>query len=306
MLLRSTLPLIACVALAACADDAPTLPQVSRAQLVAALTADAADRLDADGQFVFDAPVPDGSATWVTEAEARRLAFAFWKTFETDAREIAADDRGAPIARTVQLCPRTFFAESGYDPFAPEVVREYRRTFGAAWLVGLCNGTEQQVVIAVSVESTDIAVDANGTVQSVLPGDFYVGGVAPGTSIPTEPEYGAVFVSTRSKRLVARVPRLRRNAGRAGAFSAVWTYELDRPTNVVGVNSGVARSRSTIGVGKWSSATDLRMLDENPDDAALRREETFEFVVNGEGASAVVTRRADVPARWEPVVWRKP
>jgi hypothetical protein len=183
LLWRVTLTLIAVAALSSCSDDGPTHPRVTRSQLVAALTADAADRLDADGQFVFDAPVPDGSAMWVTKAEARQLALAFWNTFETDAREIAADDRGAPIARNVQVCPRTFFAESGYDPIAPEVVRAYRRTFSASLLVGLCDGSEQQVAIAVSVESTDLVLDVNGRVQGVVSGDFLLAGVVRGTSI---------------------------------------------------------------------------------------------------------------------------
>jgi hypothetical protein len=290
----------------ACTDEGPTVPRVSRSELVAALTPAAAALLDEAGHFSFEDPTPPAGTTWVSRGQARQLALAFWRTFQADVSRLAAQDRGLPIASNLSVCPRVHLAAAGYDPFPPELVRELRRGYGPMWLVGLCSGSEQQVAIAVSVESTDIPIDANGHVQGVLAGDFMIVGVRPGATVPIEPEYGAVFTATRARRLVAGVPRLTRNADRASPFTAIWTYDLDSPVTVVGANSGVDRTRAAFGLGRWSSPTDTRMMDSDPDAAGIPREETLSFFVNGTPATLVVTRRTDVPARWEPVTARTP
>lgn len=297
---------LALVSLGACSDDLPTAPRVSRSELHAALTPAAAARLNESGHFAFEDPIPVGGASWVTRVQARQLAWAFWRTFETDLRRYAAQDRGGSIAANLAICPRVYFVESGYGVFPVELVREYRRGYGASWIVGLCHGAEQQVAISVSVESTDIVVDAEGRVNGILPGDFALVGVVPGVTVPTEPEYGAVFSSSRAHRRVDGVPRLTRNGNRASPFTAIWTYDLESAVSLRGTTSGVERSRLVVGIGKWGSQTDTRMLDWNPDSAAVVREETFYFFVNGTPSTLVVTRRADVPASWEPVTVRTP
>ncbi|MBK7908634.1 MAG: hypothetical protein IPJ78_19075 [Gemmatimonadetes bacterium] len=272
---------------------------------MAALTPDVAAQLDENGHFVFDAPI-GSDVPWITETRARELAAAYWFSFGHDLRVYASNDRGAPVAANLAVCERAHLAESGYDPFPENLHPGYRHAWGASWVVGLCSGSEQQVAIAVSVELTNMVINASGFVDGVQSGDFFSTGVKPGTTIPAAPEYAAVLTANRSKVLVSDIPRLRRLAQHGSPFTAVWTFPLNSSVQIAGLVSGRERSRSYLSVGWWDDERDLRILDANPDDAGEPREETVSFPVNGTPTTVTITRRADVPVRWEPVARRNP
>jgi hypothetical protein len=171
---------------------APTATSVTPAQLAAAVTGAAADSIDQAGLFLLaDRTRKDG--TEITEQRARELAIAYWKTIEQELRIRAKRDRGGvPLSASLRLCPRAFYAESGYDPLPPDLPVEMRRGLGPQWLLGLCDGNTQELAISVSSEATDLGVRADGTISILKSGDFWDVGVPPGGRIPAWPENAVV------------------------------------------------------------------------------------------------------------------
>jgi hypothetical protein len=193
-----------------------------------------------------------------------------------------------------------FFAEGGYQPFPTELTRTSRRLFGPSWLVSFCNGNEQQVAIAVSVEATDLTIGEDGIVVGARVGDFQSAAVPVGTNFPLEPEVGAVGVAGGVGARVSALPRYRRLANRTDAFSGIWTYSLDATVQLRGIKSGREMDTSEVGFARWESMYNLRPVVANPDSAQVRLSDTLHILVNGETPTVVeIFRRADVPASLE-------
>lgn len=281
---------------------APAAKTVSATQLAVAVTGAAADSIDAAGQFLLaDRTRQDG--TEITEQRARELALAYWKTIEQELRIRAKRDRnGVPLSASLQVCPRAFYAESGYDPLPPDLPVEMRRLLGPVWLLGLCNGRMQELAISVSSEATDLGVRADGTISILKSGDFWDVGVPVGARIPAWPENAAVAAAAPGYR-VSGVPFLRRRARNQAMFFADWYYPIEQEGEVRGVNSGVRRRVSALLFGVYSSFSDVRVLDADPDFADESRVEVATVSLGGGNVRQVpITRRADVAFWIEPIV----
>jgi hypothetical protein len=288
--------------LSGCADNDLTAPTVSATQVVGSVTPELAAALDENGRFVFGAPA-GGDVPWISADRARELAVAYVKGYGPAARRYWTEDRGAGIAERLTPCRRVFLAESGYDPFPAELIREYRRAFGATWLVSFCSGGEQQVAIAVSVESTDLTIDEDGVVRGVKSGDFWSTGVPSGTQFPVEPELGSVDIAGTVSSRVSALPRYRRLANRYSAFSGIWTYQLESGVRLRGTRSGVDIDTTVVDFSRWASVRDLRPVMANQDSTGKARSEVFAVSTDGvTWANVEVTRRVDVPVSLETFV----
>lgn len=280
----------------------PAARTVSAAQLAAAVVGAAADSIDAAGRFLLaDRTRQDG--TEITEQRARELAIAYWKSLEGELRIRAKRDRGGvPLSASLQLCPRAFYAESGYDPLPPDLPAVLRRGLGPQWLLGLCHGTTQELAISVSSEATDLSVRADGTVSILKSGDFWDVGVPVGARIPAWPENAVVAAAAPGYR-VSGVPVLRRRARNQVMFIADWYFPIEREGEIRGLDSGVRRRVGALQFGIYSSFSDVRVLDANPDFADESRVEVATVSLGGGNVSQVpITRRADVPFWIEPIV----
>lgn len=288
---------LAILLVAGCRDE-PTRPPFREDDLREALTASLAASLGSDGRFMFG---PDAQgAGEIGERRARELAVAYWRSYESTLRIARARDRGAPISAHLTTCSRAFYVESAYESLPSAIPREFRRAFGAQWIVGLCSGQEQQVAISVSAEAMDLQIRGDGKLAGVSGGDFFSVGVAPGANLPALPELGAVTTSKLVGRRVATAPVLRRPGSFFSAFYSKWVYGLEAETTVRGVTSGELRSVDRLAFGP---ATDMRfpqVMASNPAfDAADRIEQLRFFDPNNTLRQFPLTRRADVPAQWE-------
>lgn len=286
------------VVLASCADDPLVAPTVSENEVVAAVTPDVAAMLDANGKFVFQEPAP-GSSPWITADRAVELAQGYLKGYGPPSRERWRVERDAGVAEHLSPCRRVFLAESGYDPFPAELVREYRRALGPMWTVSFCSGGEQQVAIAVSVEATDLTIDEEGIVVGLKSGDFISKGVPVGVTFPIEPEVGAVEVAGTVNARVKALPRYRRLADLYGPYSGIWTYEVESTVRMRGDRSGVNIDTNVVDFSRWASIRDLRPVMANQDSASKSRSEVFQINSGGGSISVEVFRRVDVPVSLE-------
>ena len=281
---------------------APTATSVTPAQLAAAVTGAAADSIDQAGLFLLaDRTRKDG--TEITEQRARELAIAYWKTIEQELRMRAKRDRGGvPLSASLRLCPRAFYAESGYDPLPPDLPVEMRRGLGPQWLLGLCDGNTQELAISVSSEATDLGVRADGTISILKSGDFWDVGVPPGGRIPAWPENAVVAAAAPGYR-VSGVPVLRRRARNQVMFFADWYFPIEQEGEIRGLVSGVRRRVGALHFGIYSSFSDVRVLDANPDFADESRVEVATVSLGGGSVRQVpITRKADIPFWIEPIV----
>ncbi|MBK7905395.1 MAG: hypothetical protein IPJ78_02420 [Gemmatimonadetes bacterium] len=283
-----------------CTDQPLTAPRVSASEVLVSVTEDVATQVDASGHFRF-APPPAAEVPQISESRARELASAYWTTFGSGLRSAREKQRGAGIARTLTVCPRVYLAESAYEPMAPDVPREYRRGFGAQWLVGLCSGSEQQLAIAVSVEAADLTIDSKGVLIGARAGDFRSASVVPGAVLPVSPEVGAVQAARQFGERVAGVPTLRRLGHRFSAFTSVWVFPVERPVVARGRDSGTSRQSGSLAFGINGGMRDPSVLLGNPDFVdESRAEPQLVWTENG-SREIILMRRVDVPIRWEAV-----
>lgn len=291
------------VALVGCRDDLMQPVRYAEAELTAALTEAAAQRLDGSGRFVLEHPI---SVEPEIDAErAREIARAFWVTYAGFVRNGVARERGAPLSSQLEVCPVAYYTESAYDPMPPSIPQVYRRTFGNTWIVGLCAAGEQQVAIAVAAAATGLEVSSQGILLNPEGGDVRVIGVPRGVSIPPSPEASAVRASQAIGTRIAGAPRLQRPGARFGPFSSVWRYPLEQVTEVEGDRSRMWRKVLTLSYGMFGSMRTLRALDGDLSVADGSRLEYFRGDASPtESWEYVVTRRADVPIRYEPVTRR--
>ncbi len=288
----------------ACAGEplAPAASTVTAGQLAAAVTGTVADSIDAAGQFVLADRMRD-DGTEITEQRARELAIAYWKTIEQELRIRAKRDRyGVPLSARLRICSRAFYAESGYDSLPTDLPVEMRRGLGPQWLLGLCNGDNQELAISVSSEATDLSVRADGTISILKNGDFWDVGVPVGVRIPAWPENAAVAAAAPGYR-VSGVPVLRRRARNQVMFIADWYFPIEQEGEIRGLVSGVSRRVSALQFGIYSSFSDVKVLDAHPDFADESRVEVARVSLGGGNVRLVpITRRADVAFWIEPVV----
>lgn len=300
MCMRSVFALLA-VALTGCHDQS-TQPLFRTQDLLDAVTPSVAARISASGEFLF---VRDsGIAGEITESRAREIAVAYWRSYESTLRITLARDRGAGIAATLSVCPRAYYAESGVEPVDPDMPQEYRRAFGAVWLVGLCSSTEQQVAVSISAEATSLQIRPDGRLSNAQSGDFFSMGVPRGMAVPALPEYGAVSIAREFGERVSAIPVLQRRGGQTSGLDSYWLVPIESASQAIGVESGSVRTVSVLRFGCYNGCRTPRVVDTDPRSADEPRDQTFRVYLFSDTVyrDFIVTRRADVPAKLEPVI----
>ena len=241
-------------------------PRNPSAIVAASVTGEAARSLDADGLFRLPSE-GEGEGPEITREKAKELAAAMWHDAAPFITHIAENDRGAPVhASSLRPCPRAYYAASAYvgvPASAPPVVR---KALGPYWLVGMCYGSVQEVVIAVSAYATDARV-GSGRIKLEDPGiaNFLSMGVPAGAEIPTQPEVIANLVASAAKRPVAVVPRLIMRPRPHGPLVAVWQIAFESPVPVTGRASGKSRSKQTLFAGHLNGWTEPAFADAKVD-----------------------------------------
>lgn len=222
------------VLLAGCGDSTGTR-SIGEGVHRASLTGNAALSLDQAGRLLLANQAPGE----IGEAQAKQLAMAWWHDARPFVIQQLEADRGGSIAETLQPCARAYYAHTAYATLPPAVPLVLRKVVGSQWLVGLCSGETEQVVIAVSAQATDTK-PGNGRrkLDDAGAGNFVPMGVPVGVEIPVSPERVADAVYQQTGRRVAAVPQLVQQPFPQGPLVALWEVSLEAPVTLKGKSSG--------------------------------------------------------------------
>lgn len=235
------------LALCAACTDTLAAPPDARI-LLTSVTGDAAHAIDGNGHFVLRQNVAPEE---ITEAQAKQIAAAMWHDVGPLLRPTLEQDRGGTInADALQPCARAYYALSAYSAIPDDGSMALRKAVGSQWLVGLCSGDVEQVVVAVSASATDVRL-GQGRIQLLDPGvaNFFSMGVPIGTQIPMPPELVADFVAKSTGQRVALVPQLLMRPHPKGAVVALWQITLAGTVRLTGGISGLTEARQTVFAG---------------------------------------------------------
>jgi hypothetical protein len=165
----------------------------------------------------------------ITAANAEQLAVAFWEDFKPWLSPTFQKERGATLhADALKSCGRPMYALSAYTSTPADASTTLKRAMGSHWIVGLCYGRTQELVISVSALATDVRLRATGRTRVENPGRgaFFAAAVPVGASVPPSPEAAVMQVAKLSRRLVTEVPRLAMLPFPVSPFSAVWELHV--------------------------------------------------------------------------------
>jgi hypothetical protein len=208
------------------------------------VTGDAAKNLDANGQFMLDAP-PVGPTPEITEEQALALAKIYARDFAPMLRPSLEKDHGGAINFTqLQPCGRALYAQSAYEP-QPTLSRSFQRFIGPWWLVALCEGTASRpsVSLAISALATNLAIQNDKIVWTDDTGgnEFFADGTPSSWDGPimASPERATAAVAQATGRQIAKVPELIASSPLRGVpQAAMWRLTLNSPATVRGRSSG--------------------------------------------------------------------
>ena len=106
--------------------------------LALSVTGEAAAALSPDGLFELAGPRV-GNLPEISEAEARRQALAWARTFGPFNKGRMEKGHGAPIDfSSLSVCPRVYYAETPYGSLSPEAPSALHKFSGSMWMVPLC------------------------------------------------------------------------------------------------------------------------------------------------------------------------
>ncbi len=253
---RGIVHLVLAVAVGACSSDAVAPPALTSSELRASVTAEVASTISSTGQFRLPSGGGDAAGE-ISEARAKAVALAFWQDQDHLVRPYAEHDRGARIAGAdLKPCPRAYYTESAYDAPPAGARRSIVRSTGAQWVVGLCAGREQQVVITVAATAVDLVLAPDAPrLRAWRSGDIMYAGVPQGVEMPVSPELAAVAAAAATGRRLTRAPKLVRRPVPYSGIASVWTLELDAPVRMRGSDRDEGSDESKLVFGYL---TDLR------------------------------------------------
>lgn len=271
--------------LLACVDGEHPMANTESA-LHAALTADAKSQLDAHGKFV----LASAGTGEISESDAKRLAMAWWRSTVGFVTPVVERDRGAEVHEDdLEACPRAYLALSAYEPSSAGLDPLIQRMTGSRWLVGLCYGNVQEVLVAVSALAGD-ARERDGRIEDPGLHNFFVFGVPVGSRVPFSPEDAAIAAAVHAGARVAAPPRLLLRTRPYSAANAVWDIELENEVLLRGVSGSSPRRASSVLVGHFQGwrepSIGMRSEDRGPADrretvrlAAMQRAKRAERAV---------------------------
>ena len=201
-------------------------------RLRSVLTGNAAAMLDASGQFVL--PTGATSEGEISGDRAKVLAMAMWRDAAPFIRNTLERDRGGAIhVDLLEPCPRAYYVASAYSHVPANLTPLERKSLGPQWLVGLCYGETQEVVVGVSAFATDVDVAAESPyLRRSGVNNFFPMGVPVGSRIPFPPEEIAEIAAGAASRRIAKVPQLISRPRPWAPVVAVWRVEFESPFSV--------------------------------------------------------------------------
>jgi hypothetical protein len=197
------------------------------------LTASAAQSVDASGQFIL--PQPSASLdSEITREQAEALAQAWVTTgFPALLQGYLETGHGGSIAvDQLRVCDRSFRSESSFA--IPDTIsaQSIKRGIGPWWLVGLCQGQQIAISLAVSALATDLSI-VNGKIVFPIVGsgnEFFPMGVPSSWEgpVPKSPEHAVVEVGTTTGVRITKAPELvSPSPTRGSPQSALWGITLE-------------------------------------------------------------------------------
>lgn len=241
------------VTLIACsnAEDDPAAPGAP-VGLSESLTKEAAGALDESGQFIL--AQPSAGQAELTAPQAVKIAGAWARQFAPRIRRTLERERDGSIAfERLEPCGRPLYAESAFEALPAEMPAGLRRPYESRWLVGLCDGKELQVSLAIAAGAADLSV-VDGTIRlgAERGGEFFSLGVPANWESPVglAPERAVQLAAVASGRRIAKVPRLIA-ASPLVAYpqGSAWEVELESPVQARGDRSRDTRQTGRIYAG---------------------------------------------------------
>ena len=274
----------------------------------ALLTGIAAQSIDSHGQFV----LPNGggaSAGEISREVATALGVAVWHSAQASLN-LYESDRGAPIhVDALVACQRAFYVESAYANVPADAPTVLRKALGPEWLVGLCYGGVEEVVVSVSAYATDAGLTPDGANLSAAgQANFLIMGVPVGAEIPMSPEAIANVTARSAGRRIAVVPRLIMRPRPAAAQIAIWQIGLESAATVVGSDSHIPRARQFIFAGPLNGWLAPAFADQRPDVEESSTAEPFQYKDPSTGTvlTYTATRKVEVRPQLELVTFTTP
>lgn len=288
--------------LAAC-DSSPTEPHLDPDPDIRALvTGAAADSLGADGRFMGNADVSasrEGMPV-VTAARARELAAAFARSFGPAFHDDWIKERGGPIALAALVPSARVFPLHTVHESVPDVGchPSHIRSFGSYYLLTLDDGSDQNVRLGVSAQTTEYSVGPNGELvePSRTGSDFDSDGVRVDGKgrILLSPEQAVALAAAATGRLVTAVPRLFGRGILWVSTAALWRVTLDQPVTAARADGRSVQTQVLF----VSSEADSRFFvadDVQPSSATLTCWKVDENLVDSGTETITVQIRPDQP-----------
>lgn len=228
--------------LAGCDQNEPsaTLLPPSSANLSKYVTGQAAQSLNARGEFEIPGPPAAPDAPIISKERAGDLAVAFVRTWGRFYVKDWMRQHGASInLEGLQVDPRIHYVDSPYGHFPDGYHPAFRRAYGPWYLVHLTAGATPVLIVAVSAYNTDLEIDPVGKLvaQRLSGNDFEAMAISRGRAgfKPVSPEVAVSQVGQRSGARITRAPELALlfvNQHPTNAAAAVWKLSMDRPLRV--------------------------------------------------------------------------
>lgn len=251
------LGLVMVCTLTACDASRPLRDQ-DAAQGAANLSGAALAALRPDNTFDLAAAASLNGDRLISQAQAKRLAMAFVRTFGQAFLPTWESDRGGTINLSrIRAGKRAYFAQSPYAALTADGIHQAdRRVVGPYYLVTLFDGEEPVIQIAVSALLTKYGVSANGLLESEKQTgmDFITEGIPRnGEFAPVSPEEAAALAAVGTNTTVQTVPQLMLPGFPYSPVLARWKVDLADSIDVGTDARSVQRVR-TIFVGPLKRA----------------------------------------------------
>lgn len=242
----TSISLLAVAGLLACSDRTPItapLQEVSKEQLLQALTPEAAANLTSDGHLQLAPPAETGRPQ-ISGALAGRLAVAAAKfNFPTNYQYFESQRGGRIDFQRLQPCGDPLYVTSPFDRLENDDLstsaHPWQKMVGPFWFVRLCGpAADPQMNVVVSAYS-DLSVRADGHIEFPAIGgaDMLSEGIPLGRSaneLPS-PEAAVVLAAAATGRRVNAAPLLVLpfNLLDGSALIARWELTLDAPIRAI-------------------------------------------------------------------------
>lgn len=204
----------------------------------------------ADGTFDYQGIQPEFSEE-ISKSQAEEIGLVFARTVPNRGDAVldyVEEGHGGPVDfSTLELCQRTFFMRSPFEPAPDAVPGAQRNVAGGDWIMILCD--RKNVPTAVQM----VAARTRGTVSNgrinfpVNSGnDFFIAGYPLVSTVPVfqSPELAARLVYLRTHTRISEVPSILEDIYTIGpSLGAFWIVTTESPVRVRRQNTVIETSR---------------------------------------------------------------